>query len=538
MPDCLRISSAILVLLWLLAPVATLSSSGELEPYWWNDRVFYEIFIRSFQDSDGDGIGDINGIIDRLDYLNDGDPATNRDLGVSGIWLMPPMQAHSYHGYDVTDYLALESDYGALDDMRRLVTEAHKRGIAVIVDLVLNHTSSRHPWFTASRIGDPDFADWYIWEDDNPGYAGPWGAVAWHLAGGRYYYGVFWDGMPDLNLRNPAVTRELQRVADFWLNDIGVDGFRLDAIKHLIENGGRQENQPESRAWLRDYEAHLEAAKPNSFTVGEIYGAAPFIAARYLEDRAIDMAFDFALANKMISAAQRGNNRDITRAHQIAMREYPPNQFATFLSNHDQDRLFNRLLLDVGKNRVAASLLLTGPGVPFLYYGEEIGMSGAKPDPRLRTPMQWTNAPNGGFSDAVPWQPLQDADNLAFANVADQIDAPDSLLSHYRDLIHLRGDNPALRRGAMTPVETSKRRVYAFLRHNPGQTLLALINLDDEAIGDFSLSLDSSDLHFGAPTLVYGAGDIHPPHINEAGGFRDYQPLDSLPPHGLAVISF
>ena len=318
--------------------------------------------------------------------------------------------------------------------------------------MVLNHTSNEHPWFVASRIGDEAYRDWYIWADEDPGYAGPWGAPAWHRAGQRYYYGVFWEGMPDLNLEKAAVTQALKDAASFWLRDIGVDGFRLDAIKHLIEAGQRQENTPESRAWLADYEAHLEAVKRHSFTVGEIYGAPAFIVARYLDDGAIDAGFDFNLADKMISAAQRGVHRDVKRAHQIATREYPQNRFATFLSNHDQDRLANRLLFDTGKNKVAASLHLTGPGVPFLYYGEEVGMSGTKPDERLRTPMHWDGARLAGFTTVVsPWQPLQARENVASANVAAQTDDPDSLLSHYRSLIHLRNTYPALNRGGFTP---------------------------------------------------------------------------------------
>ena len=514
-------------------------SQAGLEANWWNERVFYEIFIRSFQDSDGDGIGDIPGIIQRLDYLNDGDPATSVDLGVTGIWLLPPFESHSYHGYDATDYLAVEPDYGALDDMRQLVAEAHKRGIAVIIDMTLNHTSSRHPWFISTRIGEPDYADWYIWADEHPGYVGPWGAPAWHRAGNRFHYGVFWDGMPDLNLENAAVTQALYDVAAFWLLDIGVDGFRLDAIKHLIEVGERQENTPESRAWLADYEAHLESLKPNSFTVGEVYGAPAFILRRYIDDGAIDIGFDFNLADKMISAAQRGSNRDIARAHSIARREYPPNQFAAFLTNHDQDRLANRLRFDRGKNKVAASLLLTGPGLPFLYYGEEIGMSGTKPDERLRTPMHWDATRWAGFTSAErAWQPLQDRDNVERANVAAQTNDAESLLSHYRALIHLRNANPALRLGDLVPVDSSTRQVYAFLRHHAGQTLLVLINLSSDEIVDFSLALEESELNFGTPSLLFGAGSVQSPHINSAGGFDAWRPLPSLPPHSTFVIAF
>ena len=514
-------------------------AQGDLPANWWNDRVFYEIFIRSFQDSDGDGIGDIQGLIDRLDYLNDGDPSTSDDLGITGIWLMPPAAAHSYHGYDVTDYYAIEPDYGSIADLRRLIDEAHKRGIAIIVDMVINHSSSRHPWFIASRLGEPPYQDWYIWQDEDPGYHGPWGAPAWHKAGDRYYYGVFWDGMPDFNYLNPAVTAEMYDIATFWLKEIGVDGFRLDAIKHIIEIGELQENLPESRQWLTNYEAHLEAVKANSFSVGEIFGGASFVVARYVEERAIDAGFDFKLAEEMIDAAQRGSKRDIARAHRNAMRDYPANQFATFLTNHDQDRLANKLFQDIGRNKVAASLLLTGPGIPFIYYGEEIGMIGTKPDERIRTPMHWDDTEYAGFTsgDSV-WQPLQAAENVASANVAVQIAQADSLLSHYRALIQLRNRNSALRRGDLTAVDSSVPGTYAFMRHDAAQTLLVIINLDDEPASGFTLSLDASDWDLSAPTLLFGEGELAMPQINANGGFDDYAPVYMMPPQSTLVLAF
>jgi glycosidase len=517
----------------------SLADESALADNWWNDRVFYEIFIRSFNDSDGDGIGDIQGIIDKLDYLNDGDPTTSDDLGVTGIWLMPPAEAYSYHGYDVTDYYAVEQDYGTLEDMQRLIDEAHQRGIAVIVDMVVNHSSSRHPWFMSSRMGEEPYTDWYIWEDDDPDYAGPWGDVAWHQAGNRYYYGVFWDGMPDFNYRNADVTQAMYDVATFWLSDVGVDGFRLDAIKHIIENGDIQENTPESRQWLTAYEAHLESIKPNSFTVGEIFNGASFIVARYIEEDAIDTGFDFNLSEKMITAAQRGSNKDIARAHRNAMRDYPTNQFATFLTNHDQNRLANQLLEDVNANKVAASLLLTGPGVPFMYYGEEIGMTGTKPDEHIRTPMHWDDSEFGGFTtgDRV-WEALQPAENVAVANVASQTDDPDSLLSHYREMIHLRNANPALRHGGLTAVDSSARGLYAFLRHSEEQTVLVMINLGDEAITDYALTLEESELDLSAARLVYGTGDVVSPQLNAAGGFDAYTPLIDIAPYTTVVIEF
>ncbi len=476
--------------------------------------------MRSFRDSDGDGIGDLQGVIDRLDYLNDGNAATTDDLGLTGIWLMPPAEAHSYHGYDVTNYFAVEQDYETIEGMKRLINAAHERGIAVIVDMVVNHSSSRHPWIVASRLGEQPYSDWYIWSDESPGYVGLWGAVAWHPAGGRYYYDVFWGGMPDFNYLNPDITQEMYDIATFWLQDIGVDGFRLDAIKHIIEVGERQENTSESRQWLSDYEAHLESVKPNILTVGEVFNGPSFIVSRYVDEGAIDIGFDFKLSDEMISAAQSGSKRNISRAHRNAMRDYPLNQFASFLTNHNQDRLMNRLLHDSGRNKVAASLLLMGPGVTFLYFGEEIGMAGSKPDERIRTPMQWENSESAGFSDGESlWQPLQDAANLAYANVASQTGDPDSLLSHYRRLIRLRTENSALRRGDLTAVDSSHGGVYAFLRHDEQQALLVVINLDDEPAAGFTLSLEGTDMALGEASLAFGRGALVPEN-QAAGRFR------------------
>lgn len=517
----------------LLTPILSVSAQEELADQWWNDRVFYEIFIRSFSDNDGDGIGDLQGIIDKLDYLNDGDPATTDDLGITGLWLMPPAEAWSYHGYDVIDYYNVESDYGSNEDMQRLIEEAHQRGIAVIIDMVVNHTSSHHPWFLASEAQEEPYDDWYIWEDENPGYVGPWGAVAWHLADGRYYYGLFWDGMPDLNYRNPEVTEEMYNVATFWLDEIGVDGFRLDAVKHIIEDGEIQENTPESREWLAGYEAHLESVKPNTFTVGEIFNGAPFVIVRYLDAGSFDMGFDFNISDKILSSTLKGNANDIARAHRNAMRDYPFNQFATFITNHDQNRLATQLNSNVDRNKVAASLLLTGPGVPFLYYGEEIGMIGAKPDERIRTPMHWDNSELAGFTTGDDtWEPLQD--NVELANVADQMNDPESLLSHYRTLIHLRNTNPALLHGDLTAVDSSERALYAFLRHTNEQTLLVLINLGDEDISDYALTIDDEPLDLTDTLLLFS--DSVPELTPEEATSSFFDPLETIAAYSTIIV--
>ena len=189
-----------------IEPTTTAVPEPDSSLPWWNDRVFYEIFVRSFKDSNGDGVGDFAGLTASLDYLNDGDPTTTDDLGVTGVWLMPISPSPSYHGYDVTDYRAVNADYGTMEEFAAFLEAAHERGIAVLIDLVINHSSRDHPWFVASAAQDPDYADWYLWSDTDPGTTSPWsGGPLWHPRDDRFYYGLFWEGMPDLNLDNPAV---------------------------------------------------------------------------------------------------------------------------------------------------------------------------------------------------------------------------------------------------------------------------------------------------------------------------------------------
>jgi len=387
-------------------PSATPKPKVTLDPnieYWWNDTVFYEIFVRSFYDSDGDGVGDLNGLIEKLDYLNDGDPTTSDDLGITGIWLMPIMQSPSYHGYDVVDYYTVDEEYGTNADFQRLMAEAHQRGIRVIIDLVLNHTSNQHPWFLDARDEDSHYRDWYIWSDSNPGYAGPWGQGVWHKFFDSYYYGVFWSGMPDLNLRNPEATAQLQDAARFWLEEMGVDGFRLDAIKHLIEDGPTQENTNATHDWLSGFYTFYKAVDQNAFTVGEAWmGTRELL--EYTGDE-VDVVFAFDLAEDMINTARGPLASAVGQRTAQMVADFPAGQYATFLANHDQNRLMSQLLGDEAQAKLAATLLLTSPGVPFLYYGEEIGMLGTKPDEDIRRPMQWSkNLLNAGFTNGIPWR--------------------------------------------------------------------------------------------------------------------------------------
>ncbi|MBU1493181.1 MAG: alpha-amylase, partial [Actinobacteria bacterium] len=298
---------------------------------WWNDRVFYEMFVRSFADSDGDGIGDLQGAIDRLDYLNDGNPATHDDLGVTGIWLMPVFESPSYHGYDVTDYRTVESDYGTNEDLKAFVAAAHRRGMVVILDLVINHTSVEHPWFTASASGEADYADWYVWSDDDPGFSGPDGQQVWYRQGGRFYYALFWEGMPDLDLENPSVTAEITDIARFWIEEAGVDGYRIDAARHLVEDGAIQVDTPATLAWLEAFRVTLPA---DTLVLGEVWAPAEIVA-NYLPD-ALDLAFEFDLANATVQGVAGADAGAVADSLERVAGLYPNGQHAVFLSNHDQ----------------------------------------------------------------------------------------------------------------------------------------------------------------------------------------------------------
>ncbi len=525
----------------LTPPTETPAPTAEpfVSPYpWWNSTIWYEVFVRSFADSTTgplacDGNGDIQGLIENLDYLNDGDPTTTHDLGITGIWLMPIMQSPSYHGYDTIDYYTVEADYGTNEDFKRLVEEAHKRGIKVIIDLVLNHTSNQHPWFRESTKPDSPYRDWYTWsEGKDPGYAGPLG-VAWHSFVDDYYYGVFWSGMPDLNYTNPEVTAEMDNVIRFWLEDMGADGYRLDAIKYLVEEGEKQESTESTHAWLRDFHTFYKGVNPEAFTVGEIWSAS-VVVVKYIGDQ-VDSAFHFDLADATMDTANLAKRIRVDSQMTQTLRNFAPNSYATFLTNHDQARVLSALG-DLGEARTAAMMLLTQPGIPFIYYGEEIGMSGTGADENKRTPMQWSNEDYAGFSACFPWQPANK--DYETVNVATEDADPNSLLNLYRKLISLRNAHPALMVGDYIKVESDTQAVYTFVRQVAGETILVVINLSREATSDYAITLEGSPLtgEVQAIDLLNGF-DIPAPVLDSAGGFTGYKPLAEIPARtGLVIL--
>ncbi|MEM9294149.1 MAG: alpha-amylase family glycosyl hydrolase [Acidobacteriota bacterium] len=470
---------------------------------WADGRVFYEVFVRSFADSDGDGVGDLQGLIDRLDYLNDGDPATTDDLGVGGLWLMPIFESPSYHGYDTVDYSTVDREYGTVEDFERLAVEAEKRGMKIVLDFMINHSSREHPWFQASASSPEDpKRDWYLWREEDPGWTQPFGDESggnvWHELNGAYYYGVFWAGMPDLNFRNPEVVSEIQRLASLWI-DRGAAGFRLDAARHLVEDGpGQAQNStPGTHRVLRELSSHLREGHPGALLLGECWTDLERIAAYYGSDELIrggdelPMLFNFPLSYALMEAVAEADSGAVRETLAAMDAQFPAGALhAPFLTNHDQNRVATTLHrgdgLDDLRLRLAAALLLTQPGTPFVYYGEEVGLSngiqeGWDRDPAKRTPMPWSAEAGGGFTTAEePWHPFSPGKESA--NVAAQIGDEGSLLSWYRRLIHLRNAHPALGRGEIQLLKAPSSVLAYVLEHEEQRLLVAhYLSVDQNA---------------------------------------------------------
>jgi alpha-amylase len=506
------------------AGVAAAASTAAIPQWkieWARGAVFYEVFVRSFADSNGDGIGDLRGLTSKLDYLNDGDPATEGDLGVDALWLMPVFDSPSYHGYDTVDYERIEPDYGTAEDFEGFLAEAHRRGIRVILDFVMNHSSSQHPWFVDSASSPASaHRDWYVWRADDPGWTQPWGGSnhTWHEKNGAFYYGIFWGGMPDLNFSTPAVRQEIERLGALWLGR-GVDGFRLDATRHLFANGPGelQNDQPETHVFLKELSAGVRRQKPQSVLVGENWTTTEKIAtyfgstAKVKGGDELPMSFNFPLSEAVVQAVHDGEAAGIAAKLAEMAELYPAGIIdAPFLTNHDMTRLATLLGNDAAKLRSAAAILLTLPGAPFLYYGEEIGLQNGPGgnDEQKRTPMPWDASPGGGFTTGRPW--FDFAPGRETANVAAESGDADSLLSHYRSLIRLRHASPALRKGTLKLLSPGDRGtpVLAFLRETKGERLLVLHNVSAAEVeaGPYVFKARSLEPRFGStPAPARGA---------------------------------
>ena len=454
----------------LVTPLA----GAETAPAEWPHAVTYQVFVRSFADGNKDGIGDLPGLTAKLDYLT--------DLGVQALWLLPVHPSPSYHQYDVTDYRAIHPDYGTMEDFETFLAAAKKRGMRVILDLVVNHTSRGHPWFESAATGpDNEFFDYYVWKRrDEVGSltvarTGPDtdNLRRWNETPGvddHYYYAYFTGGMPDLNFDNPEVRREIYDIGRFWLEK-GVDGFRLDAAKHIFPD----DRAADTVAFWEEFRAEMEKTNPDVFLVGEVWTDGNE-AKQYLPG--LRSIFNFEMAGSILEAVSSGRGTGLAARHAGLRKQYGAvlADFidATFLSNHDQNRVMSVLGDDGDRARVAASLLLTLPGSPFIYYGEEIGMRGLKPDPFIREPMLWQASPD-------PWRArsreVRHSKDHKVEPVAVQTQDGPSLLNHYKSLIRLRRDTAALSAGEIEPLENLHERLVAFFRRHPSGDVLVIHNV-------------------------------------------------------------
>lgn len=449
-----------------VSPVAAADPGSPLAEGWAHGGMM-QIFVRAYQDSNGDGIGDFRGLRERLPYL--------KALGVKGLWLMPITRSEDRdHGYAVADYRAVEPDYGTLADFDALLAAARAQGIGIVLDHVMNHSAAAHPAFVnASAASTNAFRDWYVWQPTAPSGWSVFGSNPWRSAASGAYYAPFWTQMPDLNLRNPAVVAWQHDHLRFWLNR-GVDGFRFDAVGMLVENGpSAWENQPENDALLAGARQVIQGYA-RRYMVCE----GPSAAQRYGQASVCGGSFAFGLQGDLLAAA-RGDGPALARVGRYF--ETAPPGMATFLSNHDGfagARVADQLAGNLAQMKLAASMLLLLPGVPFIYYGEEIGMaspSSLSGDPRLRTPMSWTaDATRAGFTTGTPFRAL--AGNVASANVAAQEANPDSLLNHYKTMLALRQSLASLMRGSYAAVRAGGATL-SFVRELAGEQSVVLINV-------------------------------------------------------------
>jgi len=450
----------------LLVVLVLLTSCTTSQDYVDSD-VYYEIYVGSFNDSDDDSMGDLNGVTEKLDYL--------KDLGVGGIWLMPISESDTYHKYDVIDYMSVDEDYGTIEDFENLVDEAHDKNIDIIIDLVLNHSSSKNPWFIEAKENvlnnncdvEDSKCDYYNFSDEyKDGYT--------LIGNGIYYESVFWSEMPDLNLDNPEVREEIKKIIDFWI-DKGVDGFRLDAVYHYY--GGNISKNNEFTEWLNDY---VESKKEGAYVVGEVWADEGTLLNSY--ESGIDSMFNFSVSGnqgRIVYAIQNTNGKALSEyivSHNESLKEISSESLdAVFLSNHDQARSAGFLIGDERK-RLAASLYLMMPGVPFIYYGEEIGMKGSGIDENKRMAMLW-----GEDNDCN--SPLNtDYTKQIESSVKEQLDDGDSLLNFYKQVLEVRNKYSFITNADVSAFDVNDNRLYAVNYIGSEQSIVVITNLSDEVI--------------------------------------------------------
>ncbi len=432
-------------------------------------EVGYNIFPISFADSNGDKLGDINGITAKLDYIE--------SLGVDTIWLNPIHESESYHKYDVIDYYSIDGDFGTMEDYEMLIEEAHKRDINVIMDLVINHTSSKHPWFIDAKSSeDSVYRDYYRFYDFADGLNTYTSKDGWTKLGDTYYFSSFWSEMPELNLENEKVTEEIYNIADFWLEK-GVDGFRIDAVKHLYDPREYPKGtvtQKLNFEWFAGFKAHIEEVNPNAFVIGEVYDQYTTVNPYY---QGFDALFNFSVAESIINTVASERSSDFNTLVEKSIKGMEKYNEAGiqgfFISNHDQDRIMSRVGDDTEKAKLASNILLTLPGMSWVYYGEEVGMSGEGPDEQKREPINW------GDEFTTKWEAVKF--NKDMVSVAEQVEDENSLYNTYKELIQLKKDNDVLVNGTFEGIETDTKQL-AYKIYDENKSLLVYHNVGSEPV--------------------------------------------------------
>lgn len=483
---------------------------------WWRDGIIYQIYPRSFADSNNDGIGDLQGIIGKLDYL--------QTLGVDAIWLSPIYPSPDVDfGYDVANYTQIDPKFGTMEDFEQLIKEAKQRDIHIILDLVLNHTSNQHTWFIEStKSKENPYHDWYLWRDPKPNGDPPnnWQAIfggsgwAYDPDLDQYYYHMFYEEQPDLNWRNPEVRTAMLDIFRFWLKK-GVDGFRLDVFNAYFKDPDLKDNprkigirafdrqkhindtsQPEMFPLLNEIRSILDQHK-DTYAVGETFLADTDQTASYCGEDKLHAAFNFEFAKNRWHPKRFLNS--VVKWYNALSEDGWPNNF---LSNHDMTRAASRYCYgeDDQRAKVAAAMLLTLKGTPFIYYGEEIGLRDIPirkkadvKDPIGRTfwplhkgrdgcraPMQWSSEVNAGFSETAPWLPVNN--NFPERNVVQQLSDPESLLNFFKKVIEVRKSEPALQRGDFTPLVVNPRHILAYLRKMKEDQVMVVLNFSSREL--------------------------------------------------------
>ncbi len=517
-------------------------------------RTYYEVFVRSFADGNGDGIGDLQGLIDNLDYLNDGDDSTMTDLGINGIWMMPINASPSYHKYDVSDYYSIDKEYGTLEDFDKLVEECNKRDIWLQMDLVLNHTSTKHQWFldavASAQNGNDPATDVsmsrYSFVQASSKPQGNWYKV--NRTDDYWYLGNFSSEMPDVNLANNEVREEIKHIVDFWL-ERGVKSFRLDAVPYAFGNSASDAGSQniEFWTWFNDY-CNLKGAQVAEsqgwasddiqrycYNVGEVW-ASESIYLDYFKTGMSNFSYSYngadtsgfaQVANAQVTrsiAANLVDNFAITKSQAEA--KDPAAIMSNFLTNHDNDRL-SAMFGSVAKLKNAASLYMLMPGNCYIYYGDEIGAKGTGTDPDRRLPFNWgdkskaTTNPPGAVYDGA-----QD-----YGTVASQTNDKNSILTYYRETVKLRNRFPEIARGDMTAYVIDSTGALALsetIRETLGNNSITTVNKANRRVAAYTLSWNGEMM-----MIVHNFGDQFTVNL---GGFGDYEVVAELKANGGNIV--